>query len=449
MANSRRKFWIDAVVATAFVFLVLSAIVQISRFNIFNAVDPIGRALSDMELTDVTFSNLRADDAPPVDSNIVIINIGNLSRAQIAQQIQVISQFKPKVIGVDVFFDCPNCFDGKIDSLCCPLAYDTLSNMMLNSAIEEAGNVVLVTKLLQTDSLIAKFGDSDKYDSLRRTDLFIRGNAYEGYASLETDAEHQEDLKVCRRFNPAMQMQDGSVEYAFSVKMAMLFDSVKTKKFLARNKPSEVINYRGNVPDPYRASHPAFGNRYNYLDYDQPFDTASYLHSLITDKIVLFGFMGADMNDTSWDDKFITPLNKQFAGKTRPDMYGVVVHANIISMILGEDAIDEFALWQTFAIAAIICFLNVVLFSVIHKRIPAWFDGLSILIQLVQFLVLPLVMWYALLWFNFKLNLTMTLAAIALVGTCFELYHGVVKNGLHVLKHSRWFTKKDKEVLMP
>src|SRR5690349_19810793 len=187
MANSRRKFWIDSVIATAFVFLILLSIVQVSRFNVFNVFDPLGKALSDMELTDITFSNLRVE-IPPVDENITIVNIGNLPRAQIAEQIRAINQFKPKVIGIDVFFDCPFCLDGQIDSICCPLAYDTLSNMILNNAIEEAGNVVLVTKLLQTKALVSKYGDIDKYDSLRRTDKFIRGAAYEGFASLETGA---------------------------------------------------------------------------------------------------------------------------------------------------------------------------------------------------------------------------------------------------------------------
>jgi len=443
-----KKFWLDSVIATFFVFLVLFAIVKVSRFSLFNVFDPLGKALSDMEITDITFSNLRVK-VPPVDENITIVNIGNLTRAELAQQIRAVSQFKPKAIGVDIFFDCPFCFDGKVDSICCPLAYDTLSNMMLNNAIEEAGNVVLVTKLLQTDSLVKRYGDTDKYDSLRRTDEFIRGAAYEGFASLETEAEHQEDLKTCRRFNPKMVMENGDTALAFSVKIAMLYDSAKAQRFLAREKRSEVINYRGNVPDPYKASAPEFGNRYTYLDWYQPFDTTSFLPSIIKDRVVLFGFMGANMEDTSWDDKFVTPLNKQYAGKTRPDMYGVVVHANIISMILDEDYIDELQPWQEFVIAGLVCMLNVMLFTYITKKIPLWFDGLSIILQLVQFLVCTFLMIYAMYWFNFKLNLTYTLAALALVGTCFELYQGVVKNAIEVLRNSKWFTKKDKEVLMP
>jgi len=443
-----KKFLADCLIATLFVFAVLWSLSQVAKFNVFNVFDPLGKALGDMEITDITFSKLRLQ-TPPVDTNVTIINIGMLNRAQLAEQIRVISQFKPRVIGIDSFFDCVNCGGGEIDSICCPRAYDTLSNLLLANAIAEAGNVVLVTKLLQSKQLIQKYGDIDKYDSLRQTDAMIRGNAFEGYASLETDADHQEDLKTCRRFNPAMEMEDGTEELAFSVKIAMLFDSVKTKKFLARKKHSEVINYRGNVPDVHQASAPEFANRYTYLDWYDAFNPDSFLPSIIKDKIVLFGFMGENMDDTSWDDKFITPLNKDYAGKTRPDMYGVVVHANIISMILGEDYVDELAPWQELAIAFLVCFFNVALFIKITRKIPLWFDGLSILLQLVQIVICTFLMMYIFYWLNFKLNLTYTLAALALVGTCFELYNGVFREILKAIKKSKVFTKKKEEVLTP
>lgn len=440
-----KRFWLETFIITMFVFVVLWSFVKISKFDVFNVFDPLGTALGDMELTDITFSTLRVE-TPPVDEHITIVNIGNLTRAELAQQIRMISLFKPRVIGIDSFFNCPG---GKTDSLSCPLAYDTLSNLMLGSAIADAGNVVMVTKLLQTDSLLRAYnGDIDLYDSLEHTDPMVRGNVYEGFANLETGAEHQEDLKTCRRFNPRMKMVGARDELAFSVKIAMLYDSVKTKRFLERGKLSEVINYRGNVPDPYKASAEGFGNRYTYLDWYQPFDTTSFLTSIITDKIVLFGFMGQDMNDTSWDDKFITPLNKQFAGKTRPDMYGVVVHANIISMILDEDYVDELEDWQQFVIAFLVCFFNVSVFMVIARKIPIWFDGLSILMQLVQIVACTFLMMYTFYWFNFKLNLTYTLAALAIVGTCFELYNGVIREGLKVVRR-KWFTKTEDEVLTP
>jgi len=434
-----RKFWLDCLIATLFVFAVLLGLREISQLNIFNAFDPLGQSLGDMEFTDITFSQLRED--PPIDTNIVIINISELSRAELGQQINVISRYKPKVIGIDSFFDCPG---GITDSINCPQAYDTLSNMIFADAIQNAKNVVMVTKLLQSDSLLKVYnGDIDIYDSLEHTDEILRPGASEGFASLETDADHQEDLKSCRRFNPSVVVR-GERQYAFSVQMAMLYDSIKTKKFLARNKYSEVINYRGNIYDPFEASE--YPGRYYTLDWYQALDTNSFSPGLFKDKIVIMGYLGKDLGDTSWDDKFFTPLNKKFAGKSRPDMYGVVVHANIVSMILAEDYVDELSDGSQLIIAFIICLLNVALFALIERHIPLWFDGLSLLCQLIEIALLIGLMVYIFFISNFKLNLTYTLGALALVGTCFELYVGLIRRGLVMVKN-KWFTKRPNEVL--
>lgn len=413
-----RKFWLECLFATLFVFGVLYGIKEITQLRLFSAFDPLGQALGDTELFDIAFSQGLRDD-PPIDTNIVIVNIGDLPREDIARQIKAISSCKPRVIGIDSFFDC-----GLTDSLNCPWRYDTLNYKAFGDAIREAGNVVLVTKLLQTDSLIAKYGDIDIYDSLERTDEALRQGAREGYASLETDAADQEDLKSCRSFNPKMDV-NGETHYAFSVQMAMMYDSVKTQRFLARGNKTEVINYRGNIVDWFGASN--FANRYMVLDVEQALDTAQFVPTMLKDKIVIMGFLGSDLRDTSWDDKFFTPLNKNYAGKTRPDMYGVVVHANIVSMILNEDYIDVLADWAEYVIAFIVVFLNTALFFYITKKVPIWFDALSLLVQIIQVLLFSFLMVQFITWYDFKLNITITLAAVALVGTCFELYNTVLK----------------------
>jgi CHASE2 domain len=415
-----RNFWLEVVLCSTFVFTVLYGIANILQLGVLDVFDPIGQALGDTELTDITFSKLRED--PEIDTNILIINTGLLSSEEVGEQIRNISRFKPKVIAIDVFYNCP---EGFTDSINCPIAYDTLRERPLGEAIGNAGNVVMVTKLLQSDSLFNKYdGDIDIFDSLEHTMEILRPGAYEGYANLETDAEHQEDLKSCRRFNPRM-IVNGKEELAFSVRTAMIYDPVKTQRFLERNNPVEVINYRGNIIDMHGASE--YAGRYFTLDWYQALDTNQFVSGLIKDKIVLMGFLGENFDDTSWDDKFFTPLNKKFAGKSRPDMYGLVVHANIISMILNEDYITETEDWIEYAIAFIVCMLNVALFFYITQKIPLWFDGLSIIMQLFQIIILSLLMVYFFHWFHVKLNLTATLGALAVVGTGFELYNSLVK----------------------
>lgn len=434
-----RKFWTDCLMGSAFVFVVLTGLYGITQLRVFDAFDPIGQALSDMEFTDIAFSQLRDD--PPMDTNVVIVNIGYLSRPEIGQQILNLSQYKPKVIGLDIIYSC----DWLQDSTICPQAYDTLGNMYFADAVRQAKNVVMVSRLDQSKKLRAQFGDIDLYDSIEHTYPTLMPGAYEGYANLETEAAHQEDLKACRRFNPQMMVNDNR-ELAFSVQIAMLYDSAKAERFLARDNYLEVINYKGNIVDWHGASN--YAGRYIVLDWDQALDTTQFVGGMIKDKIIIMGFLGADLTDTSWDDKFFTPLNKKYAGKARPDMYGVVVHANIVSMILEEDYIEVLPPWMEIAIAIIVCMLNVALFLVIMQRIPDWFDGLSVTVQLIQIVLFSFLMIEVFNLFNFKLNITWALAVVAVVGTSFELYHGVIKHLYFKLK-TWWFTRKGKEVLTP
>src|SRR5690348_10606007 len=102
-----KKFWIDCLFATLFVFVCLYGLKQLTNLKILSAFDVIGQAVADMEVADITFSQLRED--PPVDTNIVIVNIGNLSRGQVGLQINNMRLCGAKVIGLDAFYSCDFC----------------------------------------------------------------------------------------------------------------------------------------------------------------------------------------------------------------------------------------------------------------------------------------------------------------------------------------------------
>lgn len=439
----KKSFWLDVVIATTFTFLLMWGIFQLTQLKVLNAFDSIGNALGDVELTDYVFNNMRDD--PELDTNIVVVNIGRLSRRQIAQQIEIISQFEPKVIGLDVFFHCNGL---PYDTFYCAPLRDPVGNAMLGQAIKNAGNVVLVTKLLQSDSL-DRTDTEDVYDSLEVSDSIYRDHAFkEGYASLETDAAFQEDVKTCRTFNPQM-MVNGKRELAFSVQMAMLYDSVKTNEFLARNNFSEIINYRGNMADFYNQSN--FKLAFYAIDATQVFE-GGFLPGMIKDKIVIFGFLGEEFGDPSWEDKFYTPLNLKMAGKANPDMFGPIIHANIISMILQKDYIDKMEQWHEVVLAIVLCLLNMALFSLIHIKLPDWYDGITKLIQVTEIILFVLIMVVVFGLYDFKLEITLSLAAIALAGDSYEVYVGVVKNLVNRLKRLGFrglFTKRKKKVLTP
>lgn len=444
-----KKFWLNCFLATVFVFGLMWALSKLTDMELFNAFDPIGQALSDFELTDYAFSNIRPD--PDVEERIVVVNIGNLSRAGIAEQIRIISKYKPKVIGIDSYF---NCEGGMRDTVNCPQLIDTMGNLLLSHAIQEAGNVVLVSKFHQS-FVSFRTGAIDVYDSMEFSDPVFQDHAESGFANLPTanKASYQEDVKICREFVPRMTIGDRE-ELAFSIKLAMIYDSAKTVEFLKRGNERELVNFRGNIElqDVKIAS--IRGNKLSETKYPVMFYamdvndvlTENFLPSMITDKIVLFGFLGGYFGDPAWNDKFFTPLNKKVAGRANPDMFGVVIHANIVSMILNGDFIDQLWEWQKYVIAFIFCFFNIALFFYINAKYPVWFDSMSLIIQVVQILLL---MGFTVWIFGratFKLDLTITIVTIALAGPVFAFYDNILTSLLRIWKNKR-LTNRKEEVL--
>jgi CHASE2 domain-containing sensor protein len=417
---------------TLFVFLMLWGLQGLADLKLFTAFDPIGVALAEFDITDYVFSKLRPDPVP--DDRIVLVNIGP-SRMAIAQQIATISQHHPKVIGIDSFF---NCEGGFYDTTNCPQLLDTLGNIFLSSAIQEAGNVVLVSRLLQSDSLSA-VNPGDVYDSMEYSDRMFSDYARNAYANLPTGdgegqgaATYQEDVKICKSLIPKVDVI-GKQHLAFSVMMAMVYDSVKTKRFLARGNEEEFINFRGNI-DISNVKIASLRNNMNQtsnfrslcyaLDWDQ-LESGDYDPKMFENSVVIIGYLGDYLGDTAWEDKFFTPLNAKVAGRANPDMFGPVIHANSVAMILNEDYINETPLSVEVITAVIICFLNVLLFYWIDEKFPALFDGLSVVLQIFEIIIVSLIIVYAFANFNLKLEFSLTLAVLALIGPAFDIYKSI------------------------
>ncbi len=436
-----KKFWFQSLLITLFVFFMLWGANKVTDLKMFTAFDTIGQALKDFQLTDYAFSNLRPELT--VDDRIILVNIGTLSRREIAQQILVISQFGPKVIAFDGFL---NCEGGLRDSVNCPALLDTLGNLMLSSIIQETGNVILGTKLMQTDSL-AQF-DVDLYDSLEISDPMFSDFASGGFVSLPTDATYQEDVKICRSIYPRRYIQ-GKEHLYFAVQVAMKYDSVKARKFLDRNKDEELLNYRGNIEvrqlrvqslkDDETAT-TNFKTMFYVVDAEEML-RAEVLPELFKDHIVIMGYLGDQLGDAAWEDKFFTPLNKKVAGRANPDMFGPVVHANAVAMILNEDYVDEIPEWAQYAIAFVVCLLTVALFVFIDRKLPQWFDAMSVMIQLLEVLIISSVIIYAFAAWSLKLELSVAIGVSALVGPCYDIFKSFQN------EVNRRLTKRKQDVL--
>ncbi|MBV6644534.1 MAG: CHASE2 domain-containing protein, partial [Cyclobacteriaceae bacterium] len=264
----------------------------------------------------------------------------------------------------------------------------------------------------------------EEFDSIQYSWEAFTWNSTPAFVNLITDAKEQEELKFCRDFNPK-QLVRGERQVAFGVKLASYLDSAAAERFLARDNEVELVNFKGNVLD-FGAT--KFGTKYFALDVPDVFE-GNFVPEMIQGKIVVFCYLGQYLGDrSSFEDKFITPLNATYVGRTLPDMYGGVIHANIISMILSEDYINYMSEATQITLAIVLCLLNVLLFTIIYKRIPKWYDGTTKVFQLIEVFTLFTMMIIVFNKFNYKMDLTIAIVAIALAGDSLEVYHGLIKN---------------------
>jgi len=400
-----RKLLRDSFLATVFIFALILFFLKVSQIDkLFSLFDPVSQALGDVELTDLTFSELRQPEPVNLDSiDIVLVNIGNLNRAQIAAELNLINSYQPKVVGLDVYFE--------------DLKSDTLGDLLLADALSKTKNLVMYSKGINL------VGDEDVMEKLEVSHpLFRYGET--GATNLFTNAQEQHQFKVCRTFPPVLNI-NGKKEYAFGVKIVQKYDSAKAVKFLKFSKrDEEVINYTSNI-QMYGES--KIGVKFLTLDVDDVFKE-NFTPDIIKGRIVIFGFMGESFDDTDWEDKFYTPMNKHFAGRSNPDMYGVVIHANIVQMLLDENYIGYQGKFSAVMTAILLGFLNVWFFSWIYWSLPLWYDGITKIIQLFELFLIVLINIFVFHWFSYKTELTLAAACVALAGDSLEVYYGLLVN---------------------
>jgi len=374
----------------AFMSLLGSIGVQFDFLNVFEQV------LSDYDLTDIYYTKFRQNDQVSSDTNIVLVNIGKLSREEVAQQIEILNKYNPAVIGIDAFFLFPRPDNPQGDTA-------------LAMAVKNVKHFVMVSKV---DGYNEEKGT---WDTLIKSYALISDFAHTGFANTISDEEGGNFITW--RNTPVIEyLSDGTKEICFAAKIMEFYNPEKANKFLARGNEVENIYFKGNL------------DKYTKLDIEDVFNE-SFEASTIEGKIVLMGYMGTGYEDYFWDeDKFFTPLNQASVGRGYPDMFGVVVHANILSMMLEESYIDVMDETYGNIIAVIACYLNVAIFLSIlqSEKWGLWYNLLSKFIQLFEAIALFTLDFFSFAWYHYKLDLTLATFAILLSGDLAEIFLDVI-----------------------
>lgn len=360
----------DTLLVTVSVFIVLGLFLVLP-LN-FHFLQPVANALYDFDYNDMVYSKLNKADAP-LDERIVIVNIGDTDRMGIAAILQKIHAAQPKVIGTDILFEAPK---------------GPEEDSALIATIKSIPNLVLSDKLTDTGAIGA----------------FNSYAAKSGYANF-----YGEKGTVIRYFAPVKNI-NGIQHKSFASAITSIAEPAAYAALRKRSKHVEVINYRRHQ------------SKYLIIDYRDLLANRVATESL-KEKIVIAGYVSSNPNTI--EDKHFTPMNKVFLGKSLPDSYGVVIHANIVSMILDMDYINPVPWWLNWVIAITLGWIYVALFThyFIDKHI--WFHLVVSLIELASFFLFIFIGLMLYDNFNIKIDLTETLGVLIIAAQLLYFYQGL------------------------
>jgi len=368
-------------------------------------IDPFSEAIKNHDIMDIAFSKFRDHNDPALfDSRIVIINSRITDREEIAKTVNFINRKQAAVIGVDILFDS---------------VYHTRQDTLLRDAFMASDRLVLgytfAESLNKSESTLEFHSDS----------FFSKNNAH-AYVNLGTN-----DGFSVRAFEPYHKI-NGIEQKAFAMQIASMYNPALNNISHLRAHTKEWINFKRlqpgeqNMRPPFNSKHAV---HYVMLQINDVLKDSSQFDSIFfKDKIVLIGFCGENENALSLKDRYYTPLNEQYTGRSFPDMHGVVIHANIISMILDQDFIFDIPSFFIYLLSIIIFFIN---YFVFKKMSPKdYFRSIPYIrfIQIIEFFVLLGICLSLLLFGNIKLGFIFLTTTIIISYELYELYEHKLKS---------------------
>ena len=334
----------EAAVASL-LFMLLTFLLGFLPFK-FEFTKGIRQGLFGFDIYDLHFSNKHRANYN-LDNRIVLVEIG-ASRAEIARQLEVLAQYNPRVIGLDAFFE-------ERDTT------DEFNDLRLEAVITRNPNIVLADRNIRHGDSIYHYPNVFHHPVTHLA----------GYADLTAYNEYV----VIRSFYPFLTRSEKTHE-SFTSAILHKYDPQLYKDFREREKEDEIINYTRGLKD--------------YLNMTvndlAEFDSTGQLPLILKDKVVLVGYF--DKNNQVLSDLYFTPLNARVVGKSYPDLYGVVIHANILSMLLDSNYATMLPELMSYVIAYLIVFLMLLFILSQYKKKVHPNHGWLLLIQLLTILVM-------------------------------------------------------------
>ncbi|APA64454.1 CHASE2 domain-containing protein [Maribacter sp. 1_2014MBL_MicDiv] len=372
----------EAFFCMLFSFLILGVVLLIGlNLSFFS---PFKNAFKDFSYLDLYHAEKLDDNDFHINQDIILVNIDRLNRKEIAEVLDKLQQFQPKIIGIDIIFKdkkdpiWDNYLAGKLKDETLVFAYSIIGSNEVN-----------------TDCTLHKIDDN------------------KGYANFNFNKE----TIVIRNFQGVRKLENKTLT-SFPV---MIAKNYMGESWYCNNE----IFLEKEIPIQYT------GRRDEFLILESRDLLGKEAIPFIKDKIVLVGYLGNEMAyKYDIEDKHYTPMNPKFVGKSPPDTFGLVIHANIVQMLIDGNYIKVVPNWFLGLLTIVLTFFSLAYFIYLGKKQLASY---VLRLNLVQLLFTIFFVWLSLYFFKngilFKIT-TITAVVVfsmGLIGYYRKLAHYLYK----------------------
>lgn len=339
----------DALLCTLFSWAIMGVLALVFfNLSVFN---PIRLIAKDFNLLDVYQAHLHKPNQN-INTDIVVINIEKANRYEIAILLDSLQKYQPKVIGVDAIFKAVKH----------PHADSLLANQINKPNIINAYYI----------------NEDYSYDVNSMVGFNIKNAGYTNF--------NFTDNRIIRNLIPTVDINEDT-HSAFAIQVAKSYlGSSWSNNYKKKAANNVLIDYKGNHNSFITLGHKAF------LDGTK---------DIVKNKIVLLGYVGTPTgNPNDIEDKHFTPINKIVSSKSTPDMFGVIIHANIIAMFIEDRFVYQLPTFWIVVISFVFSFIALLYFiklkakKVIRYRLQR--DTIFLVFSI-------LLMWLVFLLYNIKI----------------------------------------------
>ena len=344
-----------------------------ARFIVYDLMSlsvfaPMEKA-TDFQMSDIYQSILESKAIHKLSKDITIVSIDGHSRADVLDVVNLISEYSPAAMGLDVFFPIPE-----------------QDNAFLLSTLSSVPNLVCAGMFERDD-------DATSFHHITQSFYEDSIDVTFGYANL--NASSQRD--VIRQFVPYVLTADNDTLLSIPAQLAKISHPIRYKNMLSRGGNAETIAF-DNIEFPIISAQEVLSG-----DVDK---------ALLSNRIVLIG----DVHNIY--DSYLSPLHK-----TLP---GIVLHAYALQTIISDNYINTSPTWLNWLIALILC----VLFTICNLAAKYHMSNFgNLFIRLLQFAMMYILIVIGSIYFTSHHNYIDFSPAILMIGfgsLSFDLWFGCI-----------------------